>query len=101
MKRRTSESRDPIVEDITAKQRNTTWPHVLRGGRAVDEYLWKGAKDAPMVQRIGAIILALAYLVVAILFIGWTGNGGGWLSGLFSLCLIAAGAKIVHSATRR
>jgi hypothetical protein len=54
-----------------------------------------------MVQRIGAIILALAYLAVALFFIGWTSNGGGWLSGLLSLVLIAAGAKIVHSATRR
>jgi hypothetical protein len=101
VKRRAPNSRDNIVEDLTVRQRNTTWPHVLRGGRAVDEYLWKGAKDAPMVQRVGAFILALAYLVVALFFIGWTSNGGGWLSGLFSLCLIAVGAKIVHSAAQR
>jgi hypothetical protein len=54
-----------------------------------------------MIQRIGAIILALAYLAVALFFISWTTNGGGWLSGLFSLVLIAVGAKIVHSAVKR
>jgi len=92
---------DPIVEDVTARQRNTTWPHVLRGGRSVDEFLWKGAKGAPLVQRVGAVILALAYLLVALFFIGWTTNGGGWLSGLFSLAYVALGAKVIHSAVKR
>ena len=92
---------DSVIDDLKTKQRNLTWPDVLRGSRSIDEFLWKGARDAPMVQRIGAIILALAYLAVALFFIGWTSNGGGWLSGLLSLVLIAAGAKIVHSATRR
>ena len=100
MKRRITQGRNPVVEDVAARQRNTTWPHVLRGGKAVDEYLWKGAKDAPPVQRIGAIILALAYLMMAIVFISWTFEGGGWPSALVSVCLIAAGAKIVHSAAK-
>ena len=101
MKRRVREPMDSVIEDHKAKQRNLTWPDVLRGSRSVDEFLWKGARDAPMVQRIGAIILALAYLAVALFFISWTTNGGGWLSGLFSLVLIAVGAKIVHSAVNR
>lgn len=100
MKQRTREPIDSVVDDLKARQRNLTWPHLLRGSRSVDEYLWKGARDAPMVQRIGAIILALAYLAVALFFISWTTNGGGWLSGLFSLVLIAVGAKIVHSAVK-
>jgi len=100
MKRTEREPMDSVIDDLKAKQRNLTWPDVLRGNRSVDEFLWKGARDAPMVQRIGAIILAVAYLAVALFFIDWTSNGGGWLSGLLSLVLIAAGAKIVHSATR-
>jgi hypothetical protein len=69
MKQRTREPMDSVVDDLKARQRNLTGSHVLRGSRSVDEYLWKGARDAPMVQRIGAIILALAYLAVALFFI--------------------------------
>ena len=35
----------------------------------VDELLWKGARGAPMVQRIGVVVFALAYLIVAVTFI--------------------------------
>jgi hypothetical protein len=57
---------DSHIESVKASQKNVTWPGVLRGSRSVDELLWKGARDGPMVQRIGVMILALAYL-----------NGGG------------------------
>jgi hypothetical protein len=66
MKKRTGskEELDSYIESVKARQRNLIWPDLLRGSRSVDEFLWKGASDAPLVQRIGAVILALAYLMV-------------------------------------
>jgi hypothetical protein len=60
---------DSYIESAEARERNVIWPDVLRNSRSVDEFLWKGARDAPLVQRIGAVILALAYLIVALAFI--------------------------------
>jgi hypothetical protein len=71
------------------KQRNDM---ALRGsGKQGGVDLWKGTRDAPIVQRIGAIILALAYLAVVLFFISWTITGGGWLSGLSSLLVLPWG----------
>jgi hypothetical protein len=72
----------------------------LRGGRSVDELLWKGAQDAPMVQRIGAGIFALAFFLLAIFFIGMATNGGSWIEVIFAAGLLAIGARIMWSATR-
>jgi hypothetical protein len=51
------------IEEIRAKQRNTVWPDPLRNSRAVDEFLWRGSSKAPLVQRVGALIFGLAYIL--------------------------------------
>jgi hypothetical protein len=33
---------DSCIESFKASQKNVTWPEVLRGGRSVDELLFKG-----------------------------------------------------------
>jgi hypothetical protein len=101
VKRNQSKELDSSIEDVKARQRNTTWPDVLRGGRSVDEFLWKGARDAPMVQRVGAVLLALAYVLVALFFIGRATSGGEWFSGVVGVLLIIIGVIFVRSATRR
>ena len=60
---------DGYIESVKASQRNTIWPDVLRGSRSVDEFLWKGARNAPLVKRIGAVVLGLAYVIIALAFV--------------------------------
>ena len=55
-----------LIEEIKAKQRNTVWPDTLMNGRSVDEFLWKGSPDAPLVQRMGAWIFGLAFMLIAV-----------------------------------
>jgi hypothetical protein len=92
---------DSYVEDLKARQRNLIWPDVLRGGRAVDELLWKGSGDAPLVQRIGVVIVALAYLLVAVAFVAMAVEQGKWFIGAFAALLFLAGGWFIRNAFRR
>ena len=58
-----------LIEEIKAKQRNTVWPDTHRNGRSVDEYLWKGSPDAPLVQRIGAWVFGFTFMLLAVALI--------------------------------
>lgn len=62
MKNRGQSDPEKFIEDVRAKQRNTVWPDTLLNGRSVDEFLWKGSADAPLIQRIGAIIFGLFFM---------------------------------------
>lgn len=53
---------DQFREETEEKQHATTWPEALRGGRSVDELLWKGDPKAPLIQRAGLLVFALMYL---------------------------------------
>jgi hypothetical protein len=103
MKKKTGSKKelDSYIESVKAGQRNTIWPDVLRGSRSVDEFLWKGARDAPLVQRIGAVILALAYLMVALVFISMAVEQGKWFIGAFAALLFLAGGWFMRNAFRR
>jgi len=63
---------DPLRDDLESRQRNTVWPDTLRNASSVDGYLWHGNPNAPLVQRVGAVVLGLAYLVCSgmIFYIG-------------------------------
>lgn len=92
---------DSYIEDIKARQRNLIWPDVLRGGRAVDEFLWKGAGDAPLVQRIGAVVLALVYIMAAALIVDVAVEQGEWFIGVGVIFAFGAGAWFIRNALRR
>lgn len=91
---------DSYIESVKASQKNTIWPDVLRGSRSVDELLWKGARDAPMVQRIGVVILALAYLLVAVVFVSIAVEQGSWFAGTFAVILFGVGGWFIRNALR-
>lgn len=64
--RKSQDHLDEMIEDVNAKQRNTLWPDAMINGRSVDEFLWKGSPDAPLVQRIGAWIFGLTFMLLGI-----------------------------------
>jgi hypothetical protein len=63
-----AEETSRTVEELKARQRNLVWPDALINSRGVDEFLWRGAPDAPLVQRVGAWLFGLAFAAVGI---GW------------------------------
>lgn len=54
-----------LIEEVSRKQRNIVWPDTMVNGRSVDEYLWKGSPDAPLVQRVGAWLFGLTFMLLA------------------------------------
>jgi len=92
---------DSSIESVKASQKNVIWPDVLRGGRSVDELLWKGARDAPMVQRIGVVVFALAYLMVAVTFISTAVEQRSWLAGGTAAILLGVGGWFIRNALRK
>ena len=89
------------IESVEARQKSILWPDVLRSGRSVDKLLWKGASDAPLVQRIGIMILASAYLIVAVVFIAMAAEQGSWLEGVFASVPFGVGGWFIRNALRK
>jgi hypothetical protein len=89
------------IESIKDRQRNLTWPDSVRNGRFVDEFLWKGARDAPLVQRIGAVVLALAYVLVGLAFISIAAEQEKWSAAFFAVLLFVAGGWFIRNAIRK
>ena len=92
---------DDYIESVKVRQKNSLWPDVLRGGRSVDEFLWKGASDAPLVQRVGAVILALAYLLVGLAFVSMALEQGEWFTGAFAALIFIVAGWFIRNALRK
>lgn len=85
MSQHTHSQHDPIREDVESRQRNTVWPDPMRNASTVDEYLWKGNPKAPTVQRVGAAIFGVMFLIFAGMFIYMAAEEKVWLLYLVSL----------------
>jgi hypothetical protein len=46
------EELEAYFDDLRSTQGQSTWPKALKGGKAVDEFLIRGNRNAPMVQRV-------------------------------------------------
>jgi MFS family permease len=53
-------------DEVEARQQNITWPNYVSNARSVDEALLKGSPNAPMVQRVGAWLFGLAFILAAV-----------------------------------
>ena len=47
-------------DELRARQRNLTWPGFVSNARRVDEVLFKGSSNAPIVHRVGAWLFGIA-----------------------------------------
>jgi hypothetical protein len=54
-----------------------------------------------MVQRIGVVVLALAYVMVAVVFISMAVEQGSWFAGVFAAILFGVGGWFIRNALRR
>jgi hypothetical protein len=55
-----------IIEDVKTRQNNTLWPDTVKNSSSVDEFLWKGSPNAPLVQRIGAWIFGIFFILAGL-----------------------------------
>ena len=97
----TGENPERFIEEFKAKQRNTVWPGPLVNGRGVDEFLWNGSPDAPLVQRIGAWIFGLTFISIGIGFVDVGYREQSWGDIVFSAIWFLLGGKVLLNGFKR
>lgn len=95
------EDLDSYIGSIEERQKNVTWPHLLRNGRSADEVIWKGVRDAPLVQRIGVAIFALAFIMVGIALVSMASQLGSRVTVWVGAMMLLAGAWMMRNAFRK
>lgn len=103
-----NESRHPnerstrkVVEELKARQRNLVWPDALINSRSVDQFLWRGAPDAPLVQRVGAWLFGLAFIAVGGVFLLVAYKKHFIVFGIFSIVWFFVGGRVFLNGFRR
>jgi hypothetical protein len=93
---------EKLVDDVEFKQRNTTWPDAMVNASSVDEILFKGSRRITKIQRVGIAILALAFILCGILFIGDLSLGDNrWPAVLFGTGCLLLGFKFLWNSIRK
>jgi hypothetical protein len=94
-------SKERVIEEIKTKQRNFAFPDTLRNSRSVDEFLWKGSPDAPLVQRMGAWMFGLFFILGGLVFLDVAYEKHYWIFGVLSICWFLVGAKVFLNGFRK
>ncbi|MBS1805006.1 MAG: hypothetical protein JST28_16730 [Acidobacteria bacterium] len=92
---------DESIQNVRAKQSNTLWPDTLINSRGVDEFLWRGSGDAPLVQRIAAWIFGVAFVLVGIVWLDVAYTKGWILFGVLSIVWLFVGGKVFLNGFKR
>jgi hypothetical protein len=100
MSKRASDWKD-FVNEIRTKQQNLTWPEMVRNGRAVDEFFWKGSANAPPVQRIAACLFGLCFSVGGLEFLGFALKHRSLFLLLLAAGLILLGGRLLMNGLVR
>lgn len=94
----TGNDRRNLAGEMRAKQRNILWPDTLINSRAVDAFLWRGATNPTLVQRIGAWLFGLSFMAaglgcVSLALLDGTWSWGPIAIGAFGIVGFAVGIK--------
>lgn len=90
-----------LSRELLKRQRNTLWPDALQNSKSVDEFLWKGSAKPPMVQRVGAIVFGLFFLVATLAFSGMAVESRSVLLTLLALGFLYLGVKVLRNGWPR
>lgn len=90
-----------FIAEFEAKQRNIVFPDTLKNSRSVDEYLLKGSPDAPLVQRVGAWIFGIAFIIVGLALLGVARERQIWPPVLLSIISLSVGLRVILSGFRK
>ena len=90
-----------FIRQIEARQQNTVWPGHLINSRGVDEFLWRGNPDAPLVQRMAAWIFGVAFMIVGLALLCIAYDKHSWIDIVVSLMSFLIGSKIFLNGFRR
>jgi hypothetical protein len=90
-------------QEIRSRQRNIVFPDTTRNSRYMYKALWQGSRDAPLVQRVGAWLFGLWFMVSGLMLLNVAvgERTGGWLLFIFALGYFVVGMKIFLNGFKR
>ncbi len=102
MKRRAKvQDNDLVSEAVKAKQRYNSWPSAMANSRSVAEFLWKGSPDATLIQRMGAWILGLFFILIGVGFAITGSEQSRWFEFAFLFVVFLIGGKVFLNGFHR
>jgi len=93
--------RNRLIEDIRTKQSNTVWPDALINSQGVNEFLWKGNPDAPLVQRVAAWSFGIVFILGGVGWLAGAYQKHWWGIGVLSIVWFFIGVKVFLNGFRR
>jgi len=90
-----------LIEEIKARQRNTVWPDPLVNSLRATALVLKGSPDASLVQRIGASLFGVCYLVSAVVFLYYARKERSFVLVLMSWGFFLLAGRILRNVFRR
>jgi len=95
---------DEFIDESRASQRNIVFPDTVRNGRSVDVFLWHGSPNPSLVQRIGAWMFGLTFIVIGLSFFGApfvTDRDYPWIFAVIGIPCVLVGMKIFRNGFPR
>ena len=83
---------------LVSRQKNTVWPDVPNNSRGVDEFLWKGSSNATRVQRVGAVIFGLFFIIAALAFGAMAAEVHSFMLAAFALGWLYVGIRVFSNS---
>jgi hypothetical protein len=89
------------IREFEAEQRNAALSDTLLRSHRVDEPIWKGSPDAPLVQRIGACAFGLCFISAGVVFLSLGFQKYSWILGIFAIGWFLVGGRMLWNAFRK
>ena len=90
-----------LIKDFRDKQRNTVWPDPLINSRGVDMFLWKGSPNPTRVQRAGAVVFGLFFMIAGITYASMAVESRSIPLGIMSLGGLYVGVRMLRNSFPR
>ena len=97
---RKRQTEDTFLDDVRDRQRNTVWPDTLRSEFSVNALLWKGSRNAPIVQRVGIAVIGFAFLFSGVGFGYMAYTGREAILAVFAALPTLIGIRVFWNAFR-
>jgi hypothetical protein len=102
-------AKEPSFEQVRAnveeRQKAILWEDARKGGRSVDQFLWKGDPNAKPVQRVGLGVFGLTFLFLGfcLVSVSWEKDewGGRIAGSLLGCAAILASIRLLRNAILR
>ncbi len=99
---------DEFIDDTKARQRNIVFPDMVRNGRSVDAFFWRGSPNPTLVQRIAAWLFGLVFVTMGLVWSSGTvsiyrrhDTEGIWITTAVGFACFLLGTRIFRNGFPR